>query len=142
MGKPLKEKINFFLQQTLPLYTSCTRLAIKDGRTTNLWYDTWLQNTIRQQIYGPLPQNEENRTVDSIIKTNRNYNYCCLQELPFHLPQSISLEILSHPIPKYKPPQKDRKILKLTKMTFFFFKISLSSYHKSIYYSSNKSKSF
>lgn len=30
------------IQRVMPLYNSCIRSIIGDGKNTNLWYDTWL----------------------------------------------------------------------------------------------------
>lgn len=107
-------------------------MVIRNEQNTNIWYDTWLHKTIRQQIQSPLLQIEEERTIDSIIRNNRNYNYWFLDDLPFQLPQNICLEILSQPTAQNILPPKERQIWKLTTNDIF---TSKSTYHHIIKHS-------
>lgn len=61
--------------------------------------DTWLSQSLRSQIYGPLPPYEDIRKVSSIIRIGPNTNYWNPVVLPFSLPQNIYLEIMSQPLP-------------------------------------------
>lgn len=50
------------------IFQKCTTHLIQNGESTNLWNDSWVNNTPgRMQISGPLPLNEEVKKVSSII---------------------------------------------------------------------------
>lgn len=78
-----------------------------DEKTINLWYDTWLKQSLQMQLHGPLPYDEEHRKVESIIKIGAYGNHWNLADLPFCLPKNICLEIASQPLPHPTNPQKN-----------------------------------
>lgn len=86
-----------------------------DGRTINAWYDTWLQQSLRKQIYGPLPQNEEHRKVNSLKRISPHMKSWNLTDLPFTLPPNIKFQILSEPLPQLNDTRKDNISWKLNK---------------------------
>lgn len=61
-----------------------------------MWKDPWINKLpLQNHLIGPLPQNEENQIVSSIISNLNDTSYWNLDSLPFTLPQSILDQILS-----------------------------------------------
>lgn len=60
------------IQKILPLYKSCIKKIIGDGKSVNLWCDIWLNQPLRNILTGPLPKEEEKRSMSNIIKEISN----------------------------------------------------------------------
>lgn len=82
-------------------------------------------------------RNEEERTVNSIIKKYTDSSKWKTDDLPFHLTPEILLEIHAHPFAHSTNPTPDKEIWKLTNNGNFTTK---SAYHF-IYSLSNKNLS-
>lgn len=102
----------------LPTYRSFIKKN-GDGKEVSLWYDTWLHQTLRQSLVGPLPQNGNRRKVDSILKKTSNNLVWNLNDLPFHLPKEILMEIKSLPLAQNFTAPKYQTIWKLTENGHF-----------------------
>lgn len=112
--KSLKSFTYKGIQKTLPIYRSCIRKKIGDGKNINLWCDTWLGQTLRKSIVGPLPQSEDEIKVSSIIKRISNNNVWHFDDLPFQLLEKQIMEIKSQPLVQGILPPNDQTIWKLT----------------------------
>lgn len=107
-------------QQFFPLFLSYTKSVVGNRKKkTNFWLDRCFQNPIRNLTQGPLPKNEDLRIVDSIIKNNQLGNQWNLENIHFHLPSHIVLEIKSHPSHKHTILLKIKKSWALTKTGLF-----------------------
>ena len=72
------------------------RQQIDNGLHAKFWTDHWLPDgPLRDKIEGPLPQGEEDRSIDSIFSSGR-WNF---QTIPVHLPLDLQEHTLGHPIP-------------------------------------------
>lgn len=91
---------------------------IGNGTDTNLWFDSWIQKTpIQNLLHGPLPRNDDNLNVSSILNQNsqNNLNHVWnLNQLPFPLPPSLTQKILNTTLPLASNDIKDSIFWNLT----------------------------
>lgn len=74
--------------------------SIKNEKDFNLWNDWWLNNnTLRNQLIGPLPRSESTKKVSSIIVKIDNINTWNLNSLLFPISSNLSDQIQNIPLP-------------------------------------------
>lgn len=79
----------------LSLLNQHQRKIIFSGSSTSFWHDNWLPcGAIRHLIHGPLPLQEHNRTVSSMINANGSWD---LNSLSMQLPPNILFSLISIP---------------------------------------------
>lgn len=74
------------LKKILPLFNSCTCHVVSTRLGINLWSDHWHHNPLDQILIGPLPKNEQQRIVSSIINQNNNILCWDLHNFPYSVP--------------------------------------------------------
>lgn len=122
------------LHQNYALFLSCTKFIVGNGMKTKFWLDCWLRQPIRNLIQGPLPQNEDLRTLDSIIYSNQLGNHWLLENIPFQLPpkhcpwdKCLPLDLKSITLLKTKYPGHSPNLkLSLLSLLTLKFKASIS----------------
>lgn len=82
------------------IFTQNTTYLVKNGRSINLWNDRWVNNLpLKNQLIGPLPLGEMEKSIFSIIITSNGSTSWNLDNIPFPIPQHIADRIKSIALP-------------------------------------------
>lgn len=125
------------IQSSYPLFLSCTKTIVGNGKDCNLWTETWLNKPLRKTLIGPLPKDEDKRMVNYIISKTSNKNFTGNLKLFLSIAPPKLFWKLTLPLGQIDPQLNDHLSWKRTTNSqfnsisayIFITKISASQHH-------------